>query len=251
MQKDSIIKKLFLIYTMIGFGALAQPLEAQDYAKYYYIWDKYLGVWYGKDNTVVSLTQEDGDQIMIYLRYNGKEYDDGLFCFSPSYASAEYLSLKNSSVTANFTAGLTLSAEIPTLRLYYSGNNNPFFETKLSKVPSSSSTSTSQLSADNELVGTKWQHINRNNQLSCILYFYSNNKLRITNFIRYTGGRDAPYSIKEVDNSYSYDQRGKKGQVVSSSGERQTLTYSNGQIIITGSYNDGTPARMVFTRYYD
>lgn len=103
----------------------------------------------------------------------------------------------------------------------------------------------------NELVGTKWQHINRNDQLSCVLHFVSDTKVHITNYIRYTGRRDAPYHSQEVDNTYTYDQQSKRGTIISTSGDTTDMDYSKDQLIITGYYNDGSPVKMVFTRYQE
>lgn len=101
----------------------------------------------------------------------------------------------------------------------------------------------------NELVGTQWMHINKYGQLSCIISFVSENTMHIKNFIRYSNSNNAPIHVQEVDDTYTYDQSNKKGKYYSTNGDVANFVYLNNSIVVTGYYNDGSPARMEFHPY--
>lgn len=119
-----------------------ESINAQDYARYYGIWDKYLGMWYGKNNTVVRLfhDRDGGNEMMINIRYNGVVYDDALYCTSSSFAMADCLTRKDTGKDADLSAGLFLSSGVITLKLYPKDSQNAFYESKLSRKSATSTT---------------------------------------------------------------------------------------------------------------
>lgn len=108
-----------------------------------------------------------------------------------------------------------------------------------------------QARSSNELVGSKWMHINKYGQLSCIITFVSENKVHIKNLIRYSNSSNAPIHVQEIDNTYTYDQLNKRGIKYETNGNSMSFVYSNNSLIFTGTYNDGRPARMEFYPYFD
>lgn len=215
-------------------------------------WNQVLGIWYGTNGTEVKMFMGGEAEHGIYITYGGRTYGFYLNGASDSFARAMYRlpSSGNPFINPSHPNRTSiLSAEI-----YRRSNNEIYIELYEDDQDPAFYTSTLTrtkrvYNSNNELVGTTWLHVNRNNQLSCKLYFISNTEVQITNYLRFSALKNAPVDATEVlKNRYTYDQRTRRGIKYSKSGEPMDFTYSNGKLTFTGHYNDGTSATMIFTR---
>lgn len=111
---------------------VSEALSAQEYARYYHIWDKYRGTWYGSNSTVAELSREDGEEMMLYVTYKGCYYEAYLMCVSPDFATTDTMLYRASGYDSGIVATIKISASgLVTLKLYQGSYSEPFYQTAM------------------------------------------------------------------------------------------------------------------------
>lgn len=139
----------FLILSLMG----TFRLDAQDYAKWFGVWDPYRGSWYGNDDTRVRLSREDGDEMFVNIFYNGVEYQDALWCVSSSLATASNLSSVGGNTSTSLSADICLSNGKLVLKMYSNNSTTPFYTTPLNKTRNSNQSTSPKKNPDNNTAG--------------------------------------------------------------------------------------------------
>lgn len=190
--------KRFLIsvfVTALAVGVGTMPMEAQEYARWYGVWDSYRGTWYGDGNTKVTLSREGGDEMMVSIVYKGVEYQDALLCISSTDGVAPFLSSDRAGALQDIVGNITISNGRLSLSLIQDQATTPFFETSLNKKRPSSNTSSNTSRSNNAdaVTGLRAEVVARR---FCEA-MYDNNMARAKSLMTADGARRSPDTIRE------------------------------------------------------
>jgi hypothetical protein len=172
-------------------------LDAQDYANWFGVWDAYRGTWYGNNNTKVSLSRDDGDEMFVSIIYNGIEYQDALYCVSSNLATATYLSSTSGSTSANLTADISISNGSLVLKMYSNNSTSPFYTTPLSKTRNNSRTANTTSNTGSNTAGVITSLRAEAIARQFCEAMYDNNMVRAKSMMTAEGARRTPDTIRE------------------------------------------------------
>ena len=189
------LKLIFPILSLIFISAVR--LDAQDYAKWFGVWDNYRGTWYGDNDTKVSLSRDDGDEMFVTIVYKGTEYQDALWCVSSDLATASYLSPVRGSTSTNVSANISRSNGGLTLKMYSNNSTSPFYTTPLSKTRNNSHSANTTTNAGSNTAGVVTSLRAEAVARQFCEAMYENNMVRAKSMMTAEDARRTPDTIRE------------------------------------------------------
>lgn len=192
------MRKLNVIFPILSLIFMCSlRLNAQDYAKWFDVWDTYRGTWFGNNDTKVSLSREDGDEMFVTIVYNGTVYQDALWCVSPDLATASYLSPVHGGTSTSVSANISRTNGGLILKMYLNNSTSPFYTTPLSKTRNNSRTSNSTANTASNTAGVVTSLRAEVVARQFCEAMYENNMVRAKSMMTVEGAKRTPDTIRE------------------------------------------------------